>query len=73
MSSYVLKTERVKKILGGITMIYISDDECRQMNENHEKGKREELELEVEKVKKRVSKLEKQLKVLTESIKGGNK
>ena len=51
-------------------MIYISDDEYRQMNANHERGKREELEVEVEKVKKRVSKLEKQLKVLTESIKG---
>lgn len=42
-------------------MIYISDDEYRQMNANHESSEREKLETRVKKLEVRVKKLEKAL------------
>ena len=42
-------------------MIYISDDEYRQMDANHERSEREKLEDRIEKLEKRFSNLERVL------------
>ena len=50
-------------------MIYISDDEYRQMNANHERSEREKLEDEVKKLRFELNLLKKDVKILKNQIK----
>ena len=50
-------------------MIYISDDEYRQMDANHERSEREKLEVEVKKLGFELNNLKREVKALKNQIK----